>query len=526
MKNEEYWEKRQVQNMYHYMEQAEDTADQIADVYYRSSRWLSNEAEDIFERYRKKHHLSEAEARRLLNTLHDKTDIDELIQKLKNGVKDQERRELIAELESSAYRARLERLSQLQSQIDILMTQVYKQEKKLSTSFYLDLANEAYYRTIYDMQQRTQAAFSFSYIDEKAINDAVNSRWSGENYSKRIWGNTQELAQDLKEELIINLVTGRTERETADVIAMKFAQGSSKARRLVRTESSYLSSEMNFRAYEEAGVEEYQFLATLDLKTSKVCRELDGKIFRVKDRKVGVNCNPMHPWCRSTTVSVVSRELLSKLTRAALDPATGKGITVPGTMTYQQWYDKYVKNSPEAKLEEKKVKNRAADRREYQKYQEILGKNAPESLVKFQDIKYTDSEKWNALKRDKEEALKHMDYSDISNLNGRLTDRETRIWYKAQDEKIPSLIGKDLSLEQQARQACELRNQNRTSARELMQNQAKRRELDISDPNKSFEQLLHHKMEDKGLSYDDALADIIQTATKTRKSVNKTLGLE
>ena len=65
------------------------------------------------------------------------------------------------------------------------------------------------------------------------------------------------LAKDIKEELPINLVTGRTNREAAGIIANKFAQGSSNARRLIRIESNFLSSELNFKAYEKCGVEEY-----------------------------------------------------------------------------------------------------------------------------------------------------------------------------------------------------------------------------------------------------------------------------
>ena len=59
-----------------------------------------------------------------------------------------------------------------------------------------------------------------------------------------------------------------------------------------------------------------------------------------------------------------------------------------------------------------------------------------------------------------------------------------------------------------------------------MKNQETRRQLDITDPNKSFEELLKHKINDKGLSYEEAIKDILATATKTRKSVNKMFGLE
>lgn len=521
-----YWEKRQVDNMFRYMQKAEDTADQIADLYLKASRWLSLEADEIFERYLTKHNLSEAEARHFLNTLEDKTSIDEMLQKLKANDTDGNKRELIAKLESGAYRARIERLKQLQNQLDYVMETVYKQEKAISTSHYVDLADEAYYRTIFDIQQQAQAAFSFNHIDAKQIDKVVNSKWSGENYSSRIWKNTSALAQNLKEELLINLVTGRTEKEVADIIANKFAQSASNARRLVRTESAYLSAELNFKALEEAGVEEYQFLATLDLKTSETCRKMDMMIFKVKDRKVGQNAPPMHPWCRSTIVGIIDRKFLEGKKRVARDPKTGKIIYVPRTMTYDEWYSKYVKGDKTAELNEKKIKNRSADRKQHEEYRRILGDEIPEKLDDFQDMKYNNSEKWDEIKTQKQDALNKMDFSDMEGLKAKLGNKEVRLWYKAHDEKIPDLIDKSLPLREQAKQAFELRNQYRTQARELMSNQVVRKELDAKHRNLTFEEILEHKRKKYGLTENEAYEDIIRSSATTNKKYDKIAGID
>lgn len=50
---------------------------------------------------------------------------------------------------------------------------------------------------------------------------------------------------------------------------------------------------------------DYKYVAKIDKKTSKICHSLNGKVFKVKDMIPGVNAPPMHPWCRSTTVSHV-----------------------------------------------------------------------------------------------------------------------------------------------------------------------------------------------------------------------------
>lgn len=343
--------------MFKYMQSAEDTADEIAKLYQKSSGYLSAELDKIFERYKRKHHLTDAEAYGLLNSLHDKTSIDELKEALRAG--DGVEKDILAELESPAYRARLERLEQLQNQLDATMKNVYRQEKKINTSHYVDLANEAYYRSIFDIQQRTGLGFSFSSVDPAVIDRVINSKWSGANYSTRIWNNTQALAQDLKEELLVNLVTGRTDREAAEIIANKYAQGASNARRLVRTESCNLANQMEMQSYEECGIEKYRFVATLDLRTSSVCRKLDGKVFPVSEQQPGVNCPPMHPWCRSTTICLIDGMDMANMKRRARDPVTGKTNTVPADMTYQQWYEKNVKGNADAEAKEKELKRRS-----------------------------------------------------------------------------------------------------------------------------------------------------------------------
>lgn len=231
-----------------------------------------------------------------------------------------------------------------------------------------------------------------------AIDRALHSRWSGKNYSTRIWNNTQELAQNLKEELMVNLMTGRTNREAAEAIAVKFGQGAYNSRRLVRTESCYLANQMEMESYKECEIEKYRYVATLDLRTSKVCRELDGKVFPVSEQQPGKNCPPMHPFCRSTTICDISPEELTRMKRTARNPETGKAEKVPADMTYQQWYDKYVKGRPEAELNEKMIQSRSSDRKQFGRYKDVLGENVPDTLDEFQRMKYTDSGNWEKLK--------------------------------------------------------------------------------------------------------------------------------
>lgn len=409
MSNQEYWKNRAAWRMYEDMEKAEGTADDIAKVYLRSSKYLQLQMEGIFEKYQTVHKLSETEARELLDSM-DSTTVQEMLRKLKNGESEKSKKELLAKLEAPAYQTRISRLAELQKQIDAVMQNIYQLEQQISTAFYESLAKDAYYQSIFEIQKQTGLVFSFAHISSKQIDRVLSMNWSGQHYSSRIWKNTSELAQTLKEETLVSLLTGRTDRETAEVISKRFASGAMQARRLVRTESCFVSGELTARSYEECGIEEYRYLAVLDLRTSEICRSLDNKTFPVSERKAGENYPPMHPWCRSTTIAVISVEDLSRLTRSAYNPKTGRIEKVPASMDYAEWYKKYVEGSPKAQAEEKAARNRSSDKKQYGEYKKILGKDIPDSFVKFQEMKYNEPEKWEYTKLDcrrRNELLQH-----------------------------------------------------------------------------------------------------------------------
>lgn len=395
-----YWEKRQAKDMYVAMESAEDAAREIADIYAKASRELNYQITKIYERYRDKYHLKDEEAEKLLNVIKDATDINELKWGLQD-LKGAEAKELLKEIESPAYRARIERLQNLQQEIDRKMRDVYQQEKQVHTTHYVNQYNNAYYREIYDLKKRTGMDFSYSYVDEKELNRILSADWSGQNYSKRIWGNTQGLARELKEQMALAYLTGKAESDIARELTKKYATAAANARRLVRTESAYMSGQAQAAADRDAGIDKYRILATLDLRTSDICRSMDGREFDYKDMQVGENYPPFHPYCRTTVISVLDDQDLSKLARRSRDPVTREVKKFPANMNYKQWYAQNVANSPKAQAAEKAVKNWSADTKQYEAYKKLIEKkHIGKTLADFQEMKYAKPEFYDMLKTD------------------------------------------------------------------------------------------------------------------------------
>ena len=347
MKSESYWERRAVEDAFHAFEAAEAHADEISKLYFQASRRLAVEIRGLYEKYKDSNGLSDADAKRLLAMLHDPADINGAIQLLGIDPNNKDALELKKMLESAAFQRRIYRLQAMQTEIDGLMQSIYGQEFAKATVAYAGIADEAFYREIYNIQQRAGEAFRFNHISKKTVDGILKHNWSGLHYSKRIWRNTQDLGQQLKEEMLLGTLSGKTEWEMSQTIMERFSVGSIKARRLVRTESAYVFNEMNARADQEAGFDRYRYLATLDLRTSEICRELDGKEFAYKDKKVGKNYPPMHPWCRSTTIYAWDPAILAKMKRRAWDPEKREYIKVPADMTYKEWYRKFVLSEEE-----------------------------------------------------------------------------------------------------------------------------------------------------------------------------------
>lgn len=399
IKNIKYWEMREARNMYKDMQLAEDCAKELSVIYSKAAIYTAKQIEGIFNRFASKHHLTRDEAINLLSEA-DSKDFEKLLEAYKNKTGAQ-KREVLAELEAPAYKNRMKRLDDINKSINKLINAIASKERDAIDKTMRQVYESSYHHAVYEAARMSGLDLQTGPIDEGALETILKKKWSGQNYSERVWNNTQKVADALKEELMIGALTGKTEKEMTDSINEQFLSGRNNARRLVRTESSYIHNEAHFQAYKDYGIEEYRFVATLDLRTSQICRERDGSVYRVNDKKIGVNAPPMHPWCRSTTIMNLDDETMHNLERFARDPVTGERMKVPADETYKEWYQRMVeKHGAEAiNTAGKSTKNYSSDKVQYQNYINVLGnKFVPDTLEEFQKIKYGNEKQWNDLK--------------------------------------------------------------------------------------------------------------------------------
>jgi phage head morphogenesis protein, SPP1 gp7 family len=326
------------------MDKAEKQADQFDKVYQEAKIYLDKEINKIFDKFQRDYGLSQVDARQVLKNMKDKKNLNELRKVLEARPNDPNIQRLLADLDSPAYSFRMKRLERLSDDLDRMRESIYHSEKTGSDAFYSDLMKDSYYKATFDLQQQTGLAYGFFGLPESEIKHLQSFSWVGDGstYSTNIWKNTGKLTSSIKDELLMSLMTGRDTRKTAQAIAERFNVGQNDARRLVRTESAFFHNQMELLSYEEADIEKYIFVAVLDKRTSRICQEHDNQVYDRDKAVPGVNCPPMHPWCRSTTVAYDEDADYSKLKRRARNPETGKTELVPADMTYKEWYSKYV----------------------------------------------------------------------------------------------------------------------------------------------------------------------------------------
>lgn len=403
MRSDLYWEERALQRE-EYARRASTRAIKTKTVklYAKAQKDLDARINRIFSRYAANGELTPEEARRMLNTKEAEAELEALRKEL-NNIKDPViKRKALARLNAPAYAARINRLEALKANIETETALLADREKRELKRLLEDVSGDTYYRSIYDTQIGTGLGFEFSVLPKGAVNTIVNDRWKGANFSDRIWQNTSALANSAYGIVARGIMTGAGPQVMARQLADAMQSGMYSSMRLIRTETNRVHNAAEKAAYEEEGITEYRFLATLDGRTCDVCGALDGKTFPVSEAKEGINYPPLHPNDRCTTMAVIEGQNRAELKRRALDLETGKTVLIPAETTYEEWLADNI-NPLTGKLKYYPPKTltqvSSYNRDQFERYSAVLKENVPDSLDEFLKIKYNDPEKWKTLKR-------------------------------------------------------------------------------------------------------------------------------
>lgn len=298
---DKYWKER-IDNRQYTAEQLGIKAEvEIIKIYEKALRNINQDIADVYEKYASKVGLGVDELSILLNSKEQSDftrSIQSKMQKLGFNIED---------IYLPNYIARLSRLDALKQQIYWKIAEIGAEEEPIHEELYTKIVKDTYKQYQKDVVN-VGIKPTFATLDNRMVNQMVKERWYGRNYSDSVWQNTTKLAETLPEKIGAALTMGRSYMKTANellpLVSEEFDNAMYAATRLVRTETIFHLNQAEAQASIDDGYTEYEYYAKVGSeRTCEICEDLDGRIFKYTELKVGVNYPPIHPNCRCNTRS-------------------------------------------------------------------------------------------------------------------------------------------------------------------------------------------------------------------------------
>lgn len=344
MDSESYWIKRAEEREQEWNKKSKGTIErELANYYKQALLRIEDDIAVLYGRFAKDNKLTYAEASKML-TSNEFKQWQMSMEDYLNTITDSKDNKLLLELNTLVMRKRISRLDKLYGDTLKNLYKLGTETEKSITEFLTGAYKDNYYKNLFDIGKSISIKSSAIEVDDKKVSKVLNSSWSGKNYSERIWKNTDNLAKLIKNEITDGFHRGVSINKMAKLVQQRMNVGKYEATRLVRTEMNYVQNQATLDSTKDSDMKYYIFLATLDKKTSTVCRAHDRKVYPVDSATPGTNMPPLHPHCRSTIAGNLTDYDTGRGKRTAKNK-DGKRIIIPAAMNYDDYYKVYIEKS-------------------------------------------------------------------------------------------------------------------------------------------------------------------------------------
>lgn len=392
MRSDKYWALRALQREQEAYASTTDVIHRLHAIYFDAAGRLAEMARYIFSNFAKSAAgmIDANKAKALLST----AETAEVLEKLRREYADTGSPETLATLNAPAYAYRISRVQAMRRAVDVEVQTLAEMEMQVGAPHLAKTYDDAYYKPLYDRARGPEgiptapsapagkpgvsvsfAEPAFDRLSDRTIQQALENRWHGANYSDRVWANTHTVAKEAGRIIDAGITAGASVQNMTSELKDLMSVSWYAAERLIRTETARMHNDATLRGYKASGVEWYTWLGTLDARTCEICGALDGQHFRLSEAITGKTLPPRHPNCRCTTIAYYPGEA-SGSTRTARDPETSRNYKVPAGMTYEEWRKAIAEKYGDDALEkvQQRYRNLKADSAEQQRMRKILGK--------------------------------------------------------------------------------------------------------------------------------------------------------
>ena len=303
---------------------------------------LQKELDDFYEKYATNNKIDLQVAKQKLS-LSDSENVKDLAEQYKQllskkniGVRTQKK------LDEIAAKTKVSRLEQLLVNCTKQAAEVGMKAKDEMIDVGSLMYKDGFGHTMFNIQKTVGMGVNFNMPSARVIKTASNVEWLGATFTDRTGYTLDRLTNNIEQIIPQLFIQGKNADEFGKAIAKQFNMSENAAKRDMRTLTTLITNQASILAYNNCEmVEEFEFVATLDGRTSDKCRAMDGKRFKLNEAAPFVNQPPLHYNCRSTTIPYFEDlDEYNQSERVARDEQ-GKTYMVPANMSYREWCTKH-----------------------------------------------------------------------------------------------------------------------------------------------------------------------------------------
>ena len=260
---------------------------------------LISEIETFYARYAKDHKMSHAEAKRYLRDNEMKEFQGVTLEKFRAMALNPDTPTPL--LDALSYRHRISRKEALLAEIERKTAELYGGKDGIADNVVNNMS-EVYVKG--KIQQMKNLA-DFGIVEKpilnlKAVKNKLATNWSGQEFSERVWGQSQRTFNSIQKVIDQGLTGGWSVDRMSKELIVRTGVAYSQAETLVRTETTFYNNLATLDTIKDLGGEYYEIVAVLDTRTSDICRHENKKIYPISEYKAGQTAPPFHVRCRST----------------------------------------------------------------------------------------------------------------------------------------------------------------------------------------------------------------------------------
>lgn len=297
---DEYWQReRVVTGMERNKKETLKVVNNVNSEYKKKLKEIRFEISDFYARFGKGDVLDYAKITSKL----DDDDFNTMIRDWDKFVKKYPDMERYRDIRMNYYK--LDRLQGLSNRIALHVAELGKLEEEMLKGTLTGAFKKAFNSITKLFKKQRKINRDVEPLKDKKIDALIRQKWlDGNNFSDNTWRNKAKLQNYLDSKLITDMATGKTYDEVSTGLAKAMNVSFNDAKRLIHTEMAHIQNSAHFEGIKQAGFTGFKIVATLDGKTSEICKNKNGKTEYIKDYQVGVTAPPFHPYCRSTIFGV------------------------------------------------------------------------------------------------------------------------------------------------------------------------------------------------------------------------------